>query len=38
MGGGHVVEENIYPIEAICEYECICWECFGVFCVDHECV
>ena len=27
----YVVEEKIYALEAICEYECICWEFFGVF-------
>lgn len=26
-----VVEEKIYDVEAICEYECSCWEPFGVF-------
>ena len=31
----HVVKENIYAIEAICEYECIH---FGVFRSDQECV
>jgi hypothetical protein len=34
----YVVEEKIYALEAICGYECICWEFFGVFCDDHECV
>lgn len=28
LGGwvSYVVEEKIYVVEAICEYECICWE------------
>ena len=40
LGGwvSYVVEEKIYVLEAICEYECIQWECFGVFRGDQECV
>jgi hypothetical protein len=33
-----VVEEYIYVVEAIYEYECICWEYFGVFYHDQKCV
>ena len=28
----YMVEENIYVVEVIFEYECILWERFGVFC------
>ena len=40
LGGwvSYVVEAKIYAIEAICKYECICWERFGVLCGDHECI
>ena len=33
LGGwvSYVVEEKIYVVEAICEYECIRWERFRVF-------
>ena len=32
----YVVEEKIYVVEAICEYECTCWEHFGAFRNDQE--
>ena len=28
--GSYVVEEKIYVVEVICEYECVCWERSGV--------
>ena len=40
LGGwvSYVVEEKIYVVEAICEYACINWECYGVFCNNQTCV
>ena len=34
----YVVEKKIYIVEATCEYECMCWEHFGVFLGDQICV
>ena len=34
----YVVEDKIYVVEAICEYECIHWERLGVLCDDQKCV
>ena len=34
----YVLEEKIYVIEAIYDYECIHWECFGVFHRDQTSV
>lgn len=40
MGGwvSYVIEEKVYVVETICEYECIHWGRFGVFRGDIECV
>ena len=34
----YVVEDKIYVVEAICEYECIHWERLGVLYDDQKCV
>ena len=40
LGGwvSYVVEEKIYDVEVICDYECIHWEHFVEFYIDQECV
>ena len=40
MGGWvfYMVEEHVYVVEVICEYECIRWEHFGVLHGDQECI
>jgi hypothetical protein len=40
LGGwvSYVLEEKIYVVEAICEYECFHWEHLSVFHGDQECI
>ena len=34
----NVVQKKIIVVEVVCKYECICWEHFGVFHGDHDCI